>query len=276
MTDLAPAMTTFAAPTRHGSALGDAWTVTRRDLLHWVRQPWTMLIGWLFPIMIVLIFGGLFGGAISVPGGASYYDFLMPGIFTMNMFFGLEATMMAVSTDAQKGVTDRFRALPMHSVAVVLGRCFADMLNTVVSLALLVATGLLLGWRWHNGLAAALVAVGLLLLLRFAILWLGIYLGLVVKSPQTVTAVQIFLWPISFFSNIFVDPATMPRIVGVIASWNPLSVTANAVRELFGNPGYGGALWIEQNALWMAVVIPVAIIAVFLPLSARAYRNLGR
>lgn len=265
-----------SALSRLGWALADAWTITRRSLAHWTRQPGPLLIGWLFPVMVLLIFGGLFGGAIRVPGGGGYFAFLMPGMFAMTMLFGLEATMMGVTTDAQRGVTDRFRSLPMSSSAVVLGRCIADMLNAAVGLAVMVGAGLILGWRWHNGVVAALGAVGLLLLLRFALLWVGVFIGLIAKSPEWVMAVQILVWPVGFLSNVFVDITTMPTIIGAIAEWNPLSVTASATRELFGNPGYGGSSWIAEHAIPMAVVVPVLLTVVFLPLSARAYRGLGR
>ncbi|MEV8635277.1 ABC transporter permease, partial [Streptosporangium sp. NPDC051023] len=207
-----------------GWALADTWTITRRDLQHWALRPGTVIVGWVFPVMIVLMFGGLFGGAISVPGGG-YFDFLMPGMFAMAMFFGLEGTMMAVTTDAARGVTDRFRSMPMSPLAVVAGRCVADMLNSVVGLAVMVVTGLALGWRAHAGLASALAAVGLLLLLRFALLWVGVFAGLAVKGPESVTAVQILVWPAGFLSSVFVDPGTMPAWLGAIAEWNPLSVT---------------------------------------------------
>ncbi|GIH76733.1 ABC transporter permease [Planobispora longispora] len=259
---------------RLGWALADAWTVTLRDLNHWVLRPGAVIVGWFFPVMIVLMFGGLFGGAIDAPGGSGYFEFLMPGMFALTMLFGLESTMMAVTTDAAKGVTDRFRSLPMSSSAVVLGRCVADMLNSVVGLAVMIGAGLLLGWRWHGGIGAALAAVGLLLLLRFALLWAGIFIGLAASGPETVTAVQILVWPVGFLSNVFVDPATMSPWLGAIAAWNPLSVTASAVRELFGNPGYGGESWIAQNAALMSVAWPVLITAVFLPLSVRTFRKL--
>jgi ABC-2 type transport system permease protein len=121
-----------------------------------------------------------------------------------------------------------------------------------------------------------LAAVGLLLLLRFALLWVGIALGLLVGSPEWVTAVQILVWPIGFLSSVFVDPATMPAVVGTIAAWNPLSITASATRELFGNPGYGGASWLAQQAIPMAIFVPVLMTAVFLPLSVYAFSRLGR
>src|SRR5262245_18627761 len=202
---------------RLGWALADAWTITRRDLQHWRLQPGPVILGWFFPVMIVLMFGLLFGGAIKVPEGGDYFEFLMPGMFAMTMLFGLETTMIAVTTDAAKGITDRFRSLPMSASAVVLGRCLADMLNSMVGLLIMIGVGLLLGWRWHAGLDNALVAVGLLLFLRFALLWVGIFLGLNAKGPEAVVSVQILVWPFSFLSNVFVDPATMPAWLGVIA-----------------------------------------------------------
>jgi ABC-2 type transport system permease protein len=197
-------------------------------------------------------------------------------MFTMTMFFGLEATMITVTTDAAKGITDRFRSMPMSASAVVLGRCMADMLNSIVGLAIMIAAGLLMGWRWHGGPGAAVAAIGLLLLLRFALLWVGIYIGLVAKGPESVVSIQILVWPVSFLSNIFVDPASMPDWLGTIARLNPLSATASAVRELFLNPGWQGDTWLDQNALLLAVLWPVLLIAIFLLLSVRKYRRLNR
>jgi ABC-2 type transport system permease protein len=261
---------------RLGWALADAWTITRRDLMHWRLQPGPVILGWLFPVMILLMFGLLFGGAISVPEGGDYFEFLMPGMFAMTMLFGLETTMLAVTTDAVKGVTDRFRSLPMSASAVVLGRCIADMLNSIVGLAILVGVGLLLGWRWHGSLNAALAAVGLLLLLRFALLWVGIFLGLAAKGPESVASVQILVWPISFLSSVFVDASTMPFWLGTIAEWNPLSATASATRELFMNPRWAGDSWVSENAMLMALIWPLLLTAIFLPLSVRKYRRLSR
>jgi ABC-2 type transport system permease protein len=261
---------------RFGWALADAWIITGRDLMHWRMQPGTVILGWVFPVMIMLMFGLFFGGAISVPDGGSYFEFLAPGMFAMTMLFGLETTMIAVASDAARGVTDRFRSMPMSASAVVLGRCIADMFNSLVGLAILIGAGLLLGWRWHGGLGAALAAVVLLLLLRFALLWVGVYMGLVAKGPESVASVQILVWPFSFLSNVFVDPSTMPSWLGAIAQWNPLSATASATRELFMNPGWQGNIWISENALLMAIIWPLLLVAVFLPLSVRKFRRLNR
>jgi len=259
-----------------GWAIADAWIITRRDLMHWRLRPATVIMGWFFPVMIVLMFGLLFGGAIRVPNGGSYFEFLMPGMFATTMLFGLEATMLAVTTDASKGVTDRFRSLPMSASAVVLGRCIADMLNSIVGLAIMMGVGLLLGWRWHAGVAPALAAVGLLLLLRFALLWVGIFFGLRAKGPESVASVQILVWPISFLSNAFVDPSTMPTWLAVCAQWNPLSATTSAIRQLFLNPGWQAGSWGATHAVLLAMVWPVLFAAIFLPLSVRAYRRLNR
>ena len=128
-------------------SLADAWTVTGRDLAHWARQPATLVLNLLFMVMVVLMFGYLFGGAMMVPGGGSYREFVM---VAHTMLFGVEATMGAVTTDAARGVTDRFRAMPMARSAVVAGRGTADMLNSGLGLAVLLACGLLVGWRWHG------------------------------------------------------------------------------------------------------------------------------
>jgi ABC-2 type transport system permease protein len=140
----------------------------------------------------------------------------------------------------------------------------------------MVGCGLVVGWRWHNGTGRALLAFGLLLLLRLALLWVGIYLGLVVGSPETLMAVQILVWPLGFLSNTFAAPATMPGWLGAIAEWNPLSATVSATRELFGNPGWGGDSWLAGHALVLALGWPALLIAVFFPLSVRRYRRLSR
>jgi len=256
-------------------AVADGWTLTRRSLAHWARQPGALAVNLLFPVLLVLMFGYLFGGAMAVPGG-DYFGFLMPGMFAMTMAFGLETTMIAVSTDAARGITDRFRSMPMASSAVLVGRSAADLLNSALGLAVLILCGLLVGWRVHGSAVGALAAVGLLLLLRFALLWLGIYLGLVVRGPESVQAAQILIWPVAFLSNVFVAPETMPGWLGAVAAWNPLSATAAATRDLFGNPGWGAESWPAEHAAILALVWPLLIVAIFAPLAVRRYRRLSR
>jgi ABC-type multidrug transport system permease subunit len=163
----------------------------------------------------------------------------------------------------------------MAPSAVLLGRSAADLLNSALGLAVLILCGLVVGWRVHGSVGAALAAVGLLLLFRFALLWLGVYLGLVVRGPEAVQAVQILIWPIAFLSNVFVAPETMPGWLGAIAAWNPLSATAAATRDLFGNPGWGATSWPATHALELAIVWPLLIVGIFAPLAVRRYRRLS-
>lgn len=257
-------------------ALADAWTITRRDLAHWARQPTPVIIGLLFPVLTVLMFAYLFGGAMAVPGGGSYREFLLPGMFAMTMLFGLESTVAAVTADAAKGVTDRFRSMPMAASAPLAGRAVADLLGALLGLAVMLACGLAVGWRWHAGPARALLAVGLLVLLRFALIWVGVYVGLLLSGPEGLVAVQILVWPVGFLSSAFVAPSTMPGWLGTIAQGNPLSATATATRQLFANPGWSAGTWPSTHAQLLAVAWPLLLLAVFVPLSVRRYRRLSR
>ena len=254
----------------------DTWVITGRDLTHWARQPGTVIANTLlFPIMIVLMFGYLLGGAMTVPGGGDYRDFLMPGMFAMTMVFGIGATANAVSADAARGVTDRFRSLPMAAPAIIAGRAAADMLNSAAALAVLTGCGFAVGWRPHRGAARAVAALGLLLLLRFAFLWIGVYLGLrFCRNPEAVTAVRTLEFPIEFLANPFVAVSTMPAWLGVIALWNPLSSTVTAARQLFGDPSGASSSWITGHAMIMAVAWPLLLTAVFFTLSLHRYQHL--
>lgn len=263
---------------RIGWAFRDTWVITCRDLAHWRQQPGAVIANTLvFPVMIVLMFGYLLGGAMTVPGGGGFHDFLMPGMFAMTMVFGIGATASAVSADAARGVTDRFRSLPMTSAAVIAGRAAADMLDSAAALAVLTGCGFAVGWHPHRGAAHAIAALGLLLLLRFAFLWIGVYLGLrFYPNPEAVSAVRTLEFPIGFLGNPFVAASTMPAWLGAIALWNPLSSTVTAARQLFGNPTGENSSWITSHAITMAVAWPLLLIAVFFALSLHRYQRLSR
>jgi ABC-2 type transport system permease protein len=252
----------------------DGIVLVERSLQHWVRQPGQVIVGLLFSVMVLLVFAYLFGGQVVVPGGGDYIDFLVPGMLAVTMLFGVESTVIAVVTDAARGITERFRSMPIASSAVVVGRAGADVLDSLLVLGGMIVAGLAIGWGWNEGGANALAAVGLLLLLRVAFIWVGIYLGLVLKTPEAAVAVQMLVWPIGFLSSAFAVPSTMPDWLGTLAEWNPVSATATAARELFGNPGWGGDSWIAQHAVLMAVVWPVVLIAIFFPLAVARYRSL--
>ncbi|MER7565503.1 ABC transporter permease [Streptomyces sp. NPDC048523] len=249
-------------------ALTDSWTMTRRELAHWARQPVRVLVGLVFPVMLLLMFGYLVGGGRGVQG--EYVDYLVPGMLALTMAFGLEATMIAVTQDLNKGVIDRFRSMPMANGAVLVGRSAADMLQSVLSLAAMIGVGYAIGWRVHGGAGGLLAAVGLLLLFRFAMLWIGIHLAMVAGKPEMVQAVQILVWPVGFLSNAFATPDSMPGWLGTAVDWNPMSQTATAVRDLVGGPGG------EPGHVWAAVVWPVVLLAVFFPSAVRRFARLSR
>ncbi|MFJ9061908.1 ABC transporter permease [Streptomyces sp. NPDC102409] len=266
--------TATAGPGRVGWALTDSWTMTRRELAHWARQPVQVVVGLVFPVMLLLMFNYLVGGGSGVDGDNT--DFLVPGMLALTMAFGLEGTMLAVTQDLNKGVIDRFRSMPMASGAVLAGRSAADMLQSVAALAVMTGVGYAVGWRWHKGTAAALAALGLLLLLRFAMLWIGIHLAMVAGRPEMVQAVQILVWPVGFLSNVFASPESMPGWLGAVVEWNPMSATATAVRGLFGNPGGASGSWAAEHAGLLAVAWPVALLVLFLPLAVRRFARIDR
>ncbi|WP_067175352.1 ABC transporter permease [Microtetraspora niveoalba] len=270
-------LTPGSVPARSGGlrwTLADGWTLTRRSLSHWVRDPGPLIASLAFNVLIVLMFTYLFGGQMRLPGGGDYHEFLMPGMFAMTMLFGISLTTAAVAADMERGVTDRFRSMPMASMSPLIGRAAADMLFALVTLVVMMLCGLAVGWRPGADAGRILAAAGLILLLRFALVWVGVYLGLAMKGKEAVAAVQTMEFPFGFLSCAFIAPSTMPGWLGAIAEWNPLSSTVTAARELLGNPGWGGDAWVVRNAMTMAVVWPVVLMLIFMPLAVAKYRSL--
>ncbi|MEO3750647.1 ABC transporter permease [Streptomyces sp. B6B3] len=272
-----PAADRLAEPERRLYwAFADCWTIVRRDLTHLVKQP--SLIAWQlgFPIVSVLLYVYVFGSAMDVGGGADYKDFAMPGMFAMTMAFGFMNTAMAVTIEKERGVTDRFRSMPMTPSAVVAGRGVSDLLHAALDLVVMASIALIVGWRSDGGLLATLYAFVLLLMLRFALIWIGVYLGLLVPNQEAAGNLFAVAFPFGMISSVFTPPSLMPDWLGWIAMWNPVSSTANAIRDLYGNPLPTGGSWIEEHALLMAAVWPVIITAIALPLAVRKYQALGR
>lgn len=257
-------------------ALTDSWTIVRRGLTHLIRQPSNIAWQLGFPIVSVLLFGYVFGSAMSVPGGGDYREFLMPGMFGMTMAMGFMNTAYAVVYDSARGVTDRFRSMPMAPSAVVSGRGLGDVIGATLDLIVLGLTALVVGWRSDGGVLATLAGFGLFLLLRFGLIWIGIWLGLMIPNEEAAGSLFAVAFPFAMISSAFVAPGLMPDWLGAIAQWNPVSSTVTAARELFGNPVAAGDTWIEQNALLMAIVWPVVITAIFLPLAVRRFQRLSR
>jgi ABC transporter DrrB family efflux protein len=265
------------ASTRLRWAFSDARAMTGRYMTHVVRAPEELILYFSLPIMFVLVFGYVFGSGMAVPGGGNYREFLLPGVFVMTMLYGLGATATGIATDVNKGVIDRFRSMPVSRSALLTGRSVADLLRALLEMSTLVVCGLLVGWQWRHGLTDALLAVALILLLRVALTWVGIYLGLVVPNPETVSVIVFPLaFPLTALSNVFVAPELMPDWIGAVSTWNPLSATVAAARELFGNPGLGGDSFVARHPVLLAVGWPLLLIAVFAPLAVARYRRLSR
>jgi ABC-2 type transport system permease protein len=251
--------------------------MTNRNLAHVLRDPAEAVIGFGLPIMFVVVFGYVFGSGMAVPGGGHYREYLLPGVFVMTMLYGIGATATSMAFDVNRGVVDRFRSMPVARSALVTGRSAADLVRAVLEMAVLVGCGLLVGWAWHRGIGNALLALALILLLRFALTWIGIFLGLSIPNPDTVAVVVFSLaFPLTAVSNVFVPPQAMPGWLGTVAEWNPLSATVSATRELFGNPAVVGETWMAEHAMAMAVVWPVVLILIFAPLAVRRYARLSR
>lgn len=260
-----------ALPTSPG-LMGSTLILTGRIVRSWRHQPATVITTWVFPAFVTLLFIGLFGGALDLPDGVRYRDFLMPGMLAVTMLFGLETTTLASAADASRGINDRFRSFPISSAAIVLGRCVADLLSSVVGLAVMVAFGLAIGWRPDTTPGAALAALALLLLLRFALLWVGVYVGYGATSVESVAYVQVLVWPVAFLSSVFVDPATMPAWLAAVAELNPVSATATTVRDLLGTASWPSRVVPAGLNPFLAVVWPAALTAIFAPLAARRFR----
>lgn len=262
-----------------GQALRDTIVVAWRNIRGGLRVPDNQIYMFIQPIMFVLLFAYVFGGAIQVPGfgddETAYRKLLMAGIFVQTMAFSVAPASIGLADDMQKGLIDRFRSLPMARSAVIAGRVVSDVTNQVVVLVIMMVCGLLVGWRVESDLAGFLGGVGLLILFAFAMLWIGALVGLSVGSPQVAgSAGLIWLFPLIFLSNAFVPPATMPTVVQTIAEWNPISAIVAACRELFGNPNpIASDAWPMQHPELASILWCGLIIAVFAPLAINKYKR---
>ncbi|GLW11901.1 transport permease protein [Microtetraspora sp. NBRC 13810] len=256
---------------RHG--LGDGAMIVHRNLLQLRHSPGAIAGAVMFPLAFVVLFGYVFGSAIPVGQGANYREYLMPGLFVMGIVMGVTASMIEVAGDTGLGVMDRLRSMPIARSAVPFGQTGSDLIVATATLVLMAATGLLVGWRAHNGIAATAAAFGLLLLLQYAMSWIAIYLGTLVKNKETAAKLGPLTMPLTMISNVFVPIDGMPAVLRFLAEWNPVSAAVTACRELFGNPGVptGDATWPLAHPVLATLAWCAFILAVFVPLSIRRF-----
>jgi ABC transporter DrrB family efflux protein len=264
-------MTTLA------ETVSDSAVITRRNLIKVKRVPDLIVFATLSPIMFVLLFRYVFGGAINVPGDVSYAEFLLPGIFAQTVIFGSTITGASIAEDLQKGLIDRFRSLPMSRSAVLIGRTVADLGLNALSIFVMAVTGLVVGWRINSSVGEAVGGFLILLVFAYAISWLMAMVGLLVRTPEVVNnASFIVIFPLTFVANTFVPLESFPAVLRHFAEWNPVSTVVQAARELFGNIPAGAPqpeAWSLQHPVLYTLLWAVGILAVFVPLSVRAYQR---
>ncbi|GAA2035268.1 ABC transporter permease [Pseudokineococcus marinus] len=267
-----------------GQALGDGWTVARRNLIRIKRVPDLLVGSIVSPIMFVLLFAYVFGGAIALPGAggsqpdpAAYREYLIAGIFAQTVIFGATITGSSMAQDLKSGIIDRFRSLPMASSAVLVGRTTADVVNNLLTVVIMTITGLVVGWRISTSVGEALLGYVLLLFFAYCVSWIMAFLGLLVRTPEVFNNVTfIVIFPLTFIANTFVPLESFPSALRAFAEWNPVSAVTQAVRELFGNLPAGTpepTAWALQNPVLYTLLWGLVLLAVFVPLTVRQYQR---
>jgi len=252
------------------SAITDTAVVTGRNLRHFIRQPDLLVFSTIQPVLFVLLFVYVFGGAIgrSLPHGVAYVDFLLPGVFVQSVTFGASQTAVGLKEDLTRGVVDRFRSMPMARSAVLAGRTVADLVRNILIIGLMIAVGYLVGFRFHGGAAGAVGCIAVVAAFGFALSWIFAFVALTVRGAETAqTAGFVVIFPLVFASSVFVPVATFPDWLAAFAKINPVTVTSDAARSLalYGTPASLGAA-----AAWIG-----GLLAVFIPLSVWRYRRMS-
>lgn len=258
--------------------LADGLVITWRNLRRVPRIPELAIFAILQSIMFVLLFAFVFGGAIPLPGGGSYREYLMPGIFAQTIVFAAVTTAIGMTDDINKGIIDRFRSLPMGRSAVLFGRTLSDVVYNAGIAVVLMLTGLVVEWRVHTGITDFLAGFGLLLLFTFAMSWLGVFIGLWVPTVEVAQQVGFtVLFPLTFLSNVFVPTQTLPDLLRPVAEWNPVSALTAATRQLWGNPNpFGASGFPAEHPVLLTLLWVAALLVIFVPLTIRRYRSISR
>ncbi len=262
-------------PLERRSLLQHSLTVVWRNLLHIRRMPEMLLDVTIQPIMFVLLFAYVFGGAIHVDG-ASYREFLLPGIMAQTMVFSAAVVAIGLTNDLEKGIVDRFKSLPMSRWAVLIGRSVSSLIHSSIGIVVMALTGLAVGWRIRNGVIDAVAAFALLVLFGFAMIWLGIWVGSLMRSVEAVQGlVFTVMFPLTFVANTFVPTDNMPTWLRGIAEWNPVSALTGSCRELWGNGPVAppGSSWPLLHPEVATVAWSVLLTVVFAPLAMTAFRR---
>jgi ABC-2 type transport system permease protein/oleandomycin transport system permease protein len=255
--------------------VSDAVLMARRNLRHTFREPQLLVFSTIQPVIFVLLFRYVFGGAIST--GTAYVDYLMPGIFVQTTVFGSMLTGLGLAYDMDSGILDRFKSLPMSRSAVLVGRTLTDMLRNLFVVFLMLVVGLLVGFHIHGGIGGLLGGVGLILAFGFAFSWISALLGIAIRNPEAVqSAGFIWVFPLTFVSSAFVRVQTMPTWLQGFANLNPFTITVNAARQLFLGPEASQVPGLGTNTApnaWGSIAWIIGLLIVFVPLAVQRYRK---
>jgi ABC-2 type transport system permease protein/oleandomycin transport system permease protein len=250
--------------------LRDTWAEATRHLIATRRNPDLLVFAAIQPIMFVVLFVYVFGGAIAVPGYSSYEQYVVPGIFAQTVVFGSAYTGIGIAEDMQKGFIDRLRSLPMYPSAVLVGRTVSDLMRNIFTFVIMLVVGLLVGFRLEGGLGTGLLATVLLLGFAYAFSWIQAFIGLSVKSVEAANSAGfIWMFPLTFISSAFVPVESMPSWLQPIADNNPFTIVTNAVRALYNGNDPG-------SDLWLSIAWAVGITVVFATLSFRKFTSASR
>jgi len=274
--------TTMNAPSHEehvrSTPLRDGLIIAWRNLKRIPRIPELAIFAVMQSIMFVLLFAYVFGGAIPLPGGGSYKEFLLPGIFAQTIAFAAITTAVGICEDINKGIMDRFRSLPMSRSAILSGRAAADAVYQTFILIVLMISGFAVGWTVHTGFLELLAGIALLILFTFAMSWVGIWVGTMVPTVEVAQQLGFtVILPLTFLSNVFVPPSTLASPLDVIAEWNPVSALTASLRDLWGNPNpYATSGFPADHPILLTLIWIGIFIAVFAPLGIKRYRNMSR
>lgn len=274
MTSTALTLQSGKADTKPGSGVSwwfsDVWEMTLRNIRHTLRSPELVSFSLLQPVMFILLFTYVFGGAINI-GGGRYAQFLLPGIFVQMALYGSAAgTTIGIATEMREGLMDRFRSMPMSRSAVLVGRTVSEIFRNAVTVAVTVLIGLLVGFRFLGGFLPALGGMLLLLLFGYAVSWFGAFIGLSVPGAEAAQAAgAVWIFPFTLISSAFVPTSTMPGWLQAYAAHSPMTAAVNALRALFSGGPAGS--YVLQTVAWS-----IGLILVFGPLSVRKYASSSR
>lgn len=274
---------TTGTPVLHPSKgfFHDVWVIARRGLVHMKRQPEQLSDATIQPVMFVLMFAYVFGGAIAVPGGGNYREFLMGGIIAQTLVFTAFGVALSLANDRKNQALDRFRSLPIAKGAILGGHAVANIIKALLPILIMSAVGFVIGWRIRGSIADAVLAYALMVAFAFAMIWIGVLLGSLVPTPEGVTGLAfVALFPLTFIASTFVPVASMPGPLRTVAQWNPITTLSDSLRQLFGNPNtpiQPGDPWSIANPVAYTWIWVIGIVVVCAPIAVRAYtRSLGK